>query len=379
MSGATGLDRHRRRDGRLELQRRHRAAALACERAGALAPLGDGERQGLDGGAQHQLGLGIARADQPHLPVPTAQRHQLRDVLEVAPQAGFERVEEVGLARQRQARRRLRREHARADVLAQHLACRRDRAVLDAPRPDHAAGTAEEDPRLSLQHARDDVADQRRRGLVAGLPPRREVEVDEAAADLGVILARSAAGHQHVAEIDERSQRHPRQQDRLLEPHRVGRRGAFFEQRAGPDVGVGAQPRAFEQHRAVHEAAVDRAARGEHRVVHRRRTLDPDLGAGAEVGACALQARAGVQSRAGSDALGDDIGRDPRLPWIDDLHALCSQELEPTNDAVGHGALTPRLPRSRRRGHAPERTADAEAAVPFSPRLWHNCDRALDR
>ena len=86
--------------------------------------------------------------------------------------------------------------------MAYHLTGAGHAAESHGARADQPRLAAQKDAALAQEHAGGDVADQRRRRLVTRPAPGGEVEVDEAAADLGVVLARGAAGHQQIAEVD---------------------------------------------------------------------------------------------------------------------------------------------------------------------------------
>src|SRR4030095_3453761 len=117
---------------------------------------------------------------------------------------------------------------------------------------DHPGEAAEEDRTLVEHHAAGHVTEHRRRGLVTA---RAEVEVDEAAADLAVVLAAGAAGEKTVTEIDQAPQDHEREDDRHLESNIVGEVAVLLEQAALAAVKALAHLAAFEEHGVLHEPA----------------------------------------------------------------------------------------------------------------------------
>ena len=69
--------------------------------------------------------------------------------------------------------------------------------------------------------------------------------MNERTAHFTVIFRPGTPGHQAIAEIDQAAQRNVREQDGLLQPHRVGSAGTFFENRALSHMGARSNGRAL--------------------------------------------------------------------------------------------------------------------------------------
>ncbi|OQC22414.1 MAG: hypothetical protein BWX70_03184 [Verrucomicrobia bacterium ADurb.Bin070] len=192
-------------------------------------------------------------------------------------------------------------------VAAPDLACGDDGAERDHAGAHQAALAAEEDRGPVQQHALRHVADEGRRGLVL---MRREVEVDVRRADLRMVLAARAAGHQRIAEVDQAAGRDPRQEDRLLDTHAMRDRRALLEQAARAHVRPAAGLEAVQKGRALKKAASQLDAGAELAVVHGGRRLAADHARRTDGEIRAAQAAAGMDDRARRDAVGVDVGRD---------------------------------------------------------------------
>ena len=121
-----------------------------------------------------------------------------------------------------------------------------------------------------------DVAEQRRCRLV---PVGREVEVDIAGPDLGVIPSRRATGHEAVAEVDEAAERHEGEEDGLLEAHAVGAAGFLLEDARLAHLRAEAEVRLLEKNRLAKVTALELSPGPELAVLDRHGAFAADLGA----------------------------------------------------------------------------------------------------
>ena len=121
-------------------------------------------------------------------------------------------------------------------VLAVDGAGGNDGAVFQSTRTDQSPLATEKNRSLFQHHAPGNVADKRggRLVLVGG-----KVKVDIGTADLTVVFAIGAAGHEAIAEIDQAAQGDERKQNRLFQPDGVGDAGLLFEDRASSDMRTG--------------------------------------------------------------------------------------------------------------------------------------------
>ncbi len=162
-------------------------------------------------------------------------------------------------------------------ILAQDRSGRDRIAVADLQRADHAALPSQENRLLIQQHPAWHIPDQRRSRFVA---VRRKVKMNIGAADLAVVAAAGAAGHQTVAKIDQAAQGHERKQNGLFQPDAVCA-GGFLLQNTGL-AHLRARPHAgfLQKHRVDKRTALQLNLRPDLAVINRYRAFAPENGTG---------------------------------------------------------------------------------------------------
>ena len=138
-------------------------------------------------------------------------------------------------------------------VLAVDGAGGNDGTVFQSARADQPTLAAEKNRRLLQHHPPGNIPDERsgRLVLVGG-----EVKVNIRAADLAVVLAVGAAGHETITEIDQATQGYERKQDRLFQPNGVGDARLLFEDCASSDMRTGTGRHTVQHDRILKKTSV---------------------------------------------------------------------------------------------------------------------------
>ena len=138
-------------------------------------------------------------------------------------------------------------------VLAVDGAGGNDGTVFQSTRADQPPLAAEKNRSLLQHHPPGNIPDERsgRFVLIGG-----EIEVNVRAADLAVVLAIGAAGHETITEIDQASQGYERKQDRLFQPDGVGDARLLFEDCASSDMRTGTGRHTVQHDRILKKTSV---------------------------------------------------------------------------------------------------------------------------